>query len=100
MNWNLTLPLLVAINLALPVNPAFAFDREEQEAQAIEHVLDRLGEGTPQQMLARLINDKASTTWLKQRPANYASLIPRHIQERRLSGGQRGEETPSLSPPP
>jgi len=99
MKRNLPLPLLVAIILALPVNSAFAFDRKEQEAQAIERVLDRLGEGTSQQMLARLINDKASTTWLKQRPANYASLIPRHIQERRLSGGSEVEKLRRLAAP-
>src|SRR5215510_16511241 len=99
MNWNLTLPLLIAINLALPVNPAFAFDRKEQEAQAIERALERLGEGTPQQMLARLINDKASTAWLQQRPANYGSLIPRHIQERRLSGGSEVEKLRRLAAP-
>jgi len=99
MNWNLTLPLLIAINLALPVNPAFTFDRKEQEAQAIERALERLGKGTPQQMLARLINDKASTAWLQQRPANYASLIPRHIQERRLSGGSEVEKLRRLAAP-
>lgn len=92
MNWNLTLPLLVAINLALPVNPAFAFDRKEQEAQAIERVFERLGEGTPQQILARLMSNRASTTWLQERPANYASLIPHHIRERRLRGGSEVEK--------
>jgi len=50
-------------------------------------------------MLARLINDKASTAWLKQRPANYASLIPRHIQEKRLRGGSEVEKLRRLAAP-
>jgi hypothetical protein len=99
MNWNLTLPLLVTINLALPVNPAFAFDRKEQESQAIERVLERLGEGTPQQILARLMSNKASIAWLQERPADYASLIPRHLQERRLRGGSEVEKLRGLAAP-
>jgi Zn-dependent protease with chaperone function len=99
MNWNLTLPLLVAINLFLPLNPAFASDRKEQEAQAIERVLERLGEGTPQQILARLMSNKASTAWLQERPANYVSLIPRHLRERLLMGGSEVEKLHRLAAP-